>query len=234
MKEITFNISEHNFSTEPDNSLARQTCVEEIQKVIGKTYAWFHEETGNKNWVLYNPNEYCVNSNPINHLQFEHSFSDKVQLPINASSCYSMFAHTVVSNLDLSEINTSKIVNMEKMFYGAILNANFRPVFDTSNVKTMSKMFMNCEEVEKLDLSQVNANKVKYADCMFEGCSTLAKLNLTGLKMEGLLAGWYMFKDCYNLKEILVTDFPNRLSDEQKNSMFKKAGVGRFTLVAKA
>ena len=95
-------------------------------------------------------------------------------------------------------------------------------------------MFECCAVLEELDLSKVNAKAIKYADCIFEGCSNLAKLNLTGLKMENLVAGLYMFKNCYNLKEILVTDFSNKLSDEQRNSMFENCGIACFTLVTEA
>lgn len=392
MKEITFTIDSYSFSTVPDDHLARQACIEEIQKVTGKTYAWMKENTGNKHWVLYNTEDYYVSSYPSDHLQMNISFSGKLKLPINASSCYSMFAYIPVYKLDFSEIDTSQIVDMEEMFYGAILDDDFNPNFDTSSVKTMSKMFMNCEEVfimdlshfdvskvkdfsqmlsgcldlekinlagwntrnaedfgsmffkccnlrridlshlntcnvknmcymfnccksleyinlsgwdfsqvdnmvaffegcsvltdliittkknstksltyayemfngceslttinlawldlskvssvsnmfeccavlEELDLSKVNAKAIKYADCIFEGCSNLVKLNLTGLKMENLVAGWCMFKNCYNLKEILVTDFPNKLSDEQRNSMFENCGIACFTLVTEA
>lgn len=391
-KHFTFNIDSYSFSTAPDDPLARQACIEEIQKVTGKTYAWMKENTGNKHWVLYNTEDYYVSSYPSDHLQMNISFSGKLKLPINASSCYSMFAYIPVYKLDFSEIDTSQIVDMEEMFYGAILDDDFNPNFDTSNVKTMSKMFMNCEEVftmdlshfdvskvkdfsnmfngctdlnfinldgwntrnaedfgsmffkcynlrridlshlntcnvknmcymfnccksleyinlsgwdfsqvdnmvaffegcsvlidliittkknstksltyayemfcgcdnlEKIDISwldlsnvknlgnmfahcisltsldfnQVNANKVNVTANMFKECRNLVKLNLTGLKMENLVAGWYMFKNCYNLKEILVTDFPNKLSDEQKNSMFENCGVACFTLVTKA
>lgn len=105
---------------------------------------------------------------------------------------------------------------------------------DFSQVIDVSNLFEGCLLLEELDLSKINANIVKHADCAFKGCSSLTKLNLMGLKMGNLISGWYMFENCYNLKEILVKDFPNKLSDEQKNSMFEEAGVCCFTLVAEA
>ena len=78
--------------------------------------------------------------------------------------------------------------------------------------------------------SELRDNAVRH----LEELEALAKLNLTGLKMENLVAGWCMFKNCYNLKEILVTDFPNKLSDEQRNSMFENCGIACFTLVTEA
>ena len=63
-KHFTFNIDSYSFSTAPDDPLARQACIEEIQKVTGKTYAWMKENTGNKHWVLYNTEDYYVSSYP--------------------------------------------------------------------------------------------------------------------------------------------------------------------------
>lgn len=60
MKEITFTIDSYSFSTVPNNSCCREQCCSEISDKTGKTYFWMREETGNKNWVLYNPNEYYV------------------------------------------------------------------------------------------------------------------------------------------------------------------------------
>ena len=89
MKEITFTIDGYSFSTVPSNSRCREQCCSEIADKTGKTYFWMREETGNKNWVLYNPNEYYVRKDSeyrCEHLHLSRSFKGKVRLPINASS----------------------------------------------------------------------------------------------------------------------------------------------------
>lgn len=102
MKEITFTIDGYNFSTVPNNSRCREQCCSEISDKTGKTYFWMREETGNKNWVLYNPNEYYVRKDSeyrCEHLHLSHSFKGKVHLPVNASSCCGMF-----NGLDLERV----------------------------------------------------------------------------------------------------------------------------------
>lgn len=199
---FTFDINGHNFSVVLGDHLARQACIEEIQKVTGNTYAWLKEGTGNKHWVLYNTEDYYVSSYPSNHLQMNMPFSGKVQLPINASSCYSMFAYIPVYKLNFSGIDTSQIVDMEEMFYGAILDDDFNPNFDTSNVKTMSKMFMNCEEVFTMDLSHLDVSKVKDFSNMFNGCTDLNFINLDGWNTRNAEDFSSMFFKCYNLRRI--------------------------------
>lgn len=131
--------------------------------------------------------------------------------------------------------STKRLEYASEMFNGCESLATINLAWlDLSKVSSVSNMFECCTVLEELDLSKVNAKAIKYSDCIFEGCSNLAKLNLTGLKMENLVAGWCMFKNCYNLKEILVTDFPNKLSDEQRNSMFENCGIACFTLVTEA
>ena len=91
MKEITFTIDGYSFSTVPNNSRCREQCCSEISDKTGKTYFWMREETGNKNWVLYNPNEYYVRKDSeyrCEHLHLSRSFKGKVRLPMHAIQCH--------------------------------------------------------------------------------------------------------------------------------------------------
>lgn len=163
MKEITFTIDSYSFSTVPNNSCCREQCCSEISDKTGKTYFWMREETGNKNWVLYNPNEYYVRKDSeyrCEHLHLSRSFKGKVRLPINASSCCGMFNGLDLAQLDFSEIDTSNIVDMSEMFDSCKLGETFTPIFNTSNVKTMRMMFMDCEKTEEMDLSHFDVSKV--------------------------------------------------------------------------
>lgn len=178
MKEITFTIDGYSFSTVPSNSRCREQCCSEIADKTGKTYFWMREETGNKNWVLYNPNEYYVRKDSeyrCEHLHLSRSFKGKVRLPINASSCCGMFNGLDLAQLDLSEIDTFNIVDMSEMFDSCKLGKTFTPIFNTSNVKTMRMMFMDCEKTEEMDLSHFDVNKVADFSQMLSGCLDLEK-----------------------------------------------------------
>lgn len=178
MKEITFTIDGYNFSTVPNNSRCREQCCSEISDKTGKTYFWMREETGNKNWVLYNPNEYYVRKDSkyrCEHLHLSRSFKGKVRLPINASSCCGMFNGLDLAQLDFSVIDTFNIVDMSEMFDSCKLGKTFTPIFNTSNVKTMRMMFMDCEKTEEMDLSHFDVSKVADFSQMLSGCLDLEK-----------------------------------------------------------
>lgn len=93
-----------------------------------KNYEWFHEETGNKNWVLYNTNQFHITTNmkgkKIVHFD-EHNYNgSRLELPINASSCCGMFSWTTIpENMNWSNLfNTKDIVDMSLMFAGTNIN----------------------------------------------------------------------------------------------------------------
>lgn len=82
MKRITFTIDGHSFSQDFSSDFnteeereeiieEREKCVKEILEVTGKHYDWYKEITGNKNWILYDTEQYEVrNYDDIEHLVF--------------------------------------------------------------------------------------------------------------------------------------------------------------------
>jgi putative uncharacterized protein (fragment) len=79
-----------------------------------------------------------------------------------------MFYNSGVSNLDLSNFNTSKVKDMKSMF-GGLRNLEELNLsnFDTSNVENMSHMFSNTEKLRILDISNFNTSKVTDFSTMF-------------------------------------------------------------------
>lgn len=73
-----------------------------------------------------------------------------------------------IKELDLTNVNTSNVVNMQHMFYGCTsLESINVSGFDTSNVTKMSTMFYNCSSLQTLDLSSFNTSKVQSMQSMF-------------------------------------------------------------------
>ena len=56
--------------------------------------------------------------------------------------------------------------------------------FDTSNVVDMQSMFYGCSSLKYLDLSNFNTSKVKSINKMFEVCNSLIYLNLKYFKLD--------------------------------------------------
>lgn len=108
MEKLTFTINGHNFSTAIDTAVDREHCIEEILEVTGRHYSWYKENTGNKNWILYDTEQYEVKDfdsfelvvlgNRFDEvkefLHVKEGFTGKLHLPINSSACSFLFTST--------------------------------------------------------------------------------------------------------------------------------------------
>ena len=91
-----------------------------------------------------------------------------------------MFKGTKVTELDLSNFNTSKVTNMTSMFYDCTrLKRLDVSNFDTSSVTTMNKlnteggMFQNCDALVELDISSFDTSLVTDMHNMFKNSDKL-------------------------------------------------------------
>lgn len=244
MKKITFTIDGHSFSSDfssgfsqdPNTNFStaeereeiieeiieeREKCVKEILEVTGKHYSWYKEITGNKNWILYDTEQYEVrNFDDIEHLVFgrdlldaetficvRKDFKGKLHLPINASTCSFMFVDINVPEIDLTEFNTTNVVNMDYMFLKADLGDRFK-VNSSTNAQVNST---------KLSTSEIT---IRDEGVRFSlGSPTNAQANtpdrnILTLNTEGVTSMSGMFKDCKvkhldlsSLRTNNVTDF---------------------------
>lgn len=255
MKRITFTIDGHSFSTDfssgfsqdPNTDLnteeereeiieEREKCVKEILEVTGKHYDWYKEITGNKNWILYDTEQYEVrNYDDIEHLVFgrylldaetficvRKDFKGKLHLPINASTCSFMFVDSNVHEIDLTEFDTTNVVNMDYMFLKADLgdclkvnsstntqaNGADRNIltFNTESVTSMSGMFKDCK-VKHLDLSSLRTHNVTDFSDMFYNCDSLIDLNVDGFDTSNAEDFNGMFHGCNKLTQLNVKHF---------------------------
>ena len=182
MKRITFTIDGHSFSTDfsqdPNIDLntdlnteeereeiieEREKCVKEILEVTGRHYSWYKENTGNKNWILYDTEQYEVrNFDDIKYLVLNNrlmdvktflcvrrDFKGKLHLPINASTCSFMFVDINVPELDITEFDTTNIVDMDYMFLEADLGDRFSlgsPANAQANTPDRNTLTLNINE----------------------------------------------------------------------------------------
>ena len=241
MKRITFIIDNHSFSTDfssgfsqdpnTDFSTAeereenieeiieeREKCIKEILEATGKHYGWYKEITGNKNWILYDTEQYEVRDfDDIEHLVFgrdlmdaetflcvRKDFKGKLHLPINASTCSFMFVDSNVHEIDLTEFDTTNVVNMDYMFLKADLGDSFS-LGSTTNAQAT--------DIES------SSTKANLSDRFSPGSTTDAQVNsedqtTLSLNTEGVTSMSGMFKDCKvkhldlsSLRTHNVTDF---------------------------
>lgn len=255
MKRITFTIDGHSFSTDfsADSNInlntdlnteeeieeiteEREKCAKEILEVTGKHYDWYKEITGNKNWILYDTEQYEVrNYDDIEHLVFgrdlldaetflcvRRDFKGKLHLPINASTCSFMFVDINVLEIDLTEFDTTNVVNMDYMFLKADLGDSFSLgsitnvqanttdrnilTLNTEGVTSMSGMFKDCK-VKYLDLSILRTHNVTDFSDMFYNCDSLIDLNVDGFDTSNAEDFNGMFHGCHKLTQLNVKHF---------------------------
>ena len=127
---------------------------------------------------------------------------------------------TYITDIDLSEFDSSEVTDMEYMFYNCISlkSINFSNI-DTSNVNNMNVMFGNCKSLTSLDVSNFDTSKVEEMSSMFYGCDSLESLDLSKWNTQSVTDFRAMFRNCFNLK-YLNLDGINTNSGELFNYMF--------------
>ena len=85
-----------------------------------------------------------------------------------------------VEYLDLSNFDTSNVVNMMSMFSFCFKLKKIDGIhnFNTNKIENISGMFQLCTELEYLDLSNFNISNVRNMSYMFNRCDKIKYLNL--------------------------------------------------------
>lgn len=184
--KLVFLYKGQRYAVDPESDESRENCKEILNSLDSEhTFNWFKEETGNKQWVLYDTKYFyieCVDT--FNHLHYreDSNVGDALVIPLNCSSCHKMFESFHGKSLTLSQ-------------------------FDTADVVTMQCMFAHSHNLVKLDLSSFNTESVKDMQCMFRCCSKLFLLNMNSLSTENLISTEYMFSGCASLEFLDLTSF---------------------------
>ncbi|MCM1233726.1 MAG: BspA family leucine-rich repeat surface protein, partial [Ruminococcus flavefaciens] len=113
-----------------------------------------------------------------------------------------------LSSIDLSDFNTSQIVDMNHMFY----NCNYLysldvSGFDTGKVTDMSYMFAGCSDLKSLDLGNFNTGSVTDMSCMFDDCSYLKSLDISNFNTVSVTNMDSMFYGCSSLASLDLSSF---------------------------
>ena len=152
-----------------------------------------------------------------NNTNYSHLFRDYNGTELDVSNwdtskvtdMDSMFysCYSLIS-LDVSNFNTSKVADMSYMFNGCYsLTQLDVSNFDTSNVTSFQAMFSNCESLTELDLSNFNNSKVTTMTMMFYYCKSLMSLNLSTWDVSKVNASYMIsniFKGCTALVDFMA------------------------------
>ena len=119
-----------------------------------------------------------------------------------------MFSGCGLTSLDLSSFNTSKVTDMNGMFTGCgLLTSLDLSSFNTSNVTDMSFMFNRCRGLNNLNINSFNTSNVTNMEGMFENCSGLSTLDLKNFDTSKVTYMTEMFYGCSGLTDLNLTSF---------------------------
>ncbi len=157
-------------------------------KQNGSIMAWYTDNDNDSLYELYIGQDGGVKANP--------------------NSSYLFRQLTNVSNIDLSNFDTSNVTDMESMFGGASkLTSLDLSGFDTSKVTDMSYMFSGVDSLTSLDLSSFDTSNVTDMSWMFNGASKLTSLDLSGFDTSKVTDMSVMFQSAWNLTSLDLSNF---------------------------
>ncbi len=152
--------------------------------------------------------------------------SGKVSLPEDSSYIFSNLYS--ISYLDLSNVYTTKVTDMNNLFSFDYLGGDIEHTinlsnFDTSNVTNMDNMFSGAMNLISLDLSSFNTSNVVDMYGMFGYCASLTELDLNTFNTSNVVNMTSMFKECTSLTTIYVSNKFVTTNVTNSTSMFSNA-----------
>ena len=127
---------------------------------------------------------------------------------------------TSLTNVDLSNFDTSNVIDMSHMFFGCTNLTNLDlSNFDTANVTNMSMMFYGCNNLTDLDLSSFDTSNVTDMSYMFGSCSSLVYLDVSQFNTVNVTDMQAMFSSCPGLINLDVSHF-NTVNVTNMSAMF--------------
>ena len=169
----------------PDDAIGSWDVSEQQN---GAVMAWYYDTDKNGKYEVYIGQEDGVIANR------------------NSSNLFQNL--TLLSALDIANLNTSNVTNMQSMFQSCSnlteLNLNN---FDTSKVITMSHMFYLCSKLTNLNVNSFDTSNVISMGNMFNGCTNLINLNLSNFDTSNVSLMFYMFSNCISLESLDISNF---------------------------
>ena len=156
-------------------------------------------------------NDIEVDIDNSGNINIEKSGKNNVTMIWNKplQTCEKLFqSASTVTEIDLSHFDTSKVKTMKGMFVDCtyLKYINFTNVI-TSTVTDMTNMFSGCNSLTSLDLSGFDTSKVSIMESMFSDCISLTFLNLSNFKTPSLTKMKSMFFNCKLLRSLDISNF---------------------------
>ena len=161
--------------------------------------------------------------NNVNYSYFFEQEDNEILLTWidNLVDCENMFRGCInISEVDLSNFNTSEVTDMARMFFGcsSLKSINLSSPFNTLRVTDMTSMFLGCSSLNSIDLSNFNTSRVTKMSAMFQGCSFIS-IDVSNFNTKQVTTMGYLFFQCSSLNSINLSNFDTSLVNNME-SMF--------------
>lgn len=123
-------------------------------------------------------------------------------------TAYMFYGCSNLSDLDVSNFDTSKVTDMFYMFSecSGLTSLDVKG-FDTSNVSDMAYMFEGCSGLTSLDVRNFDTSNVTGIYSMFSECSGLTNLDVRNFDTSNVTNMSFMFAGCSGLTSLDVSNF---------------------------
>ena len=108
---------------------------------------------------------------------------------------------------NLGNLDTSNVTTMTCMFMNCTFTQLNLSSFDTSSVTQMASMFSGCTKLTDLDVSNFDTSNVTTMAGMFTNCSSLVNLDLSSFDTSNVTRMSTMFSGCTKLTDLDVSNF---------------------------
>ena len=211
----------------------------------GEFYAWWDSTDKKVHWysdadIIYLPRD-CeslfsgLNNNEIEIDLSAFDFSKVTTMKamfasVQGNNVYGKYDsyNTKIKTITFpSNIDTSKVTNMDGMFYGCnMLTTLDLTGFNTANVSSMQAMFKNCSKLEeiKLDPTKFTDDSLTNVFRMFDNCNALKQIDFRGFKGGKLENAQSWFAHCKNLEYIDLSNFDGGSNITNLNWTFQNLG----------
>ena len=152
--------------------------------------------------------------------------------PLDTSGWFWDFENlTTIENIE--NLNTSNVTSMSWMFLDcSSLTSIDVSGFDTSNVTDMGCMFGGCSSLTSIDVSGFDTSNVTDMSSMFYDCSSLTNLTLSAFDTSNVKDMRRMFYDCSSLATLNLTSFDtSKVTD--MSEMFGNCELLKYIYVTK-
>ena len=125
------------------------------------------------------------------------------------TSCGYMFSESIFSEIDLSEFDTSQVINMEYMFNKCnVLKKIDVSNFDTSQVTNINRMFYSCTNMKELiGINNFDTSKITQLNYVFDNCAYLTNLDLSSWDTSQVTSMTNLFRYCNRLETLDIRNF---------------------------